>query len=207
VKKLILCLIVLATLAGCTLLAQELAGDWQGTLQNDEPLRVVLKISKADTGTLSAKAYLIDEDPQAIPIDSIARDGSGVEFAIARFQGSYEGRPSTDGNTITGMWTQNGGSRALNFVRATTETAWPTDATPHSVRFIPVEQNVKLEVLDWGGTGRPLVLLAGLGDTAHAFDRFALKLLPPTMSTESHAEAGAYPVHQPRLTATTQLIV
>jgi non-heme chloroperoxidase len=159
-------------------LAQELAGDWQGTLQNDVPLRVVLKISKADAGTLNAKAYLIDEDPQAIPIDSIARDGSGVKFAIAQFQGSYEGKLSTDGNTITGMWTQNGGSKALNFVRATTETAWPTDATPHSVRFIPVEQNVKLEVLDWGGTGRPLVLLAGLGDTAHVFDRFALKLTP-----------------------------
>jgi hypothetical protein len=49
-------------------LAQELAGDWQGTLQNDVPLRVVLKISKADAGTLNAKAYLIDEDPQATPL-------------------------------------------------------------------------------------------------------------------------------------------
>lgn len=28
-------------------------------------------------------------------------------------------------------------------------------------------------MLDWGGTGRPLVFLAGLGDTAHAFDKFA----------------------------------
>jgi non-heme chloroperoxidase len=31
-------------------------------------------------------------------------------------------------------------------------------------------------VLDWGGSGRPLVLLAGLGDTAHVFDEFAPKL-------------------------------
>jgi pimeloyl-ACP methyl ester carboxylesterase len=31
-------------------------------------------------------------------------------------------------------------------------------------------------VLDWGGTGRPLVLLPGGGDTAHAFDDFAPKL-------------------------------
>jgi pimeloyl-ACP methyl ester carboxylesterase len=36
---------------------------------------------------------------------------------------------------------------------------------------------VKLEVLDWGGTGRPLVLLAGLGNSAHGFDKFAPKLL------------------------------
>jgi non-heme chloroperoxidase len=42
--------------------------------------------------------------------------------------------------------------------------------------MIAVEPDVKLEVLDWGGTGRPLVLLAGMGDTAHVFDEFAPKL-------------------------------
>lgn len=35
---------------------------------------------------------------------------------------------------------------------------------------------VRLEVLDWGGSGRPLVLLAGMGNTAHIFDKFAPKL-------------------------------
>ena len=35
---------------------------------------------------------------------------------------------------------------------------------------------MRLEVLDWGGSGRPLVLLAGLGNTAHVFDEFAPKL-------------------------------
>lgn len=42
--------------------------------------------------------------------------------------------------------------------------------------MIPVEPNVTLEVLDWGGTGRSIVLLAGMGDTAHVFDKFAPKL-------------------------------
>ena len=36
-----------------------------------------------------------------------------------------------------------------------------------------VEQGVQLEVLDWGGSGRPLIFLAGAGDTAHASDNFA----------------------------------
>jgi len=36
-----------------------------------------------------------------------------------------------------------------------------------------VEKNVKLEVLDWGGSGEPLVLLAGPGNSAHIFDKFA----------------------------------
>jgi pimeloyl-ACP methyl ester carboxylesterase len=44
------------------------------------------------------------------------------------------------------------------------------------VQFVEVETGVKLEVLDWGGTGLPLVLLTGLGDTAHVFDTFAPKL-------------------------------
>lgn len=40
-------------------------------------------------------------------------------------------------------------------------------------RFVTVAPEVKLEVLDWGGSGRPLVFLSGLGDTAHVYDDFA----------------------------------
>ncbi len=50
------------------------------------------------------------------------------------------------------------------------------DPSQHKVQFVTVEENVQLEVLDWGGTGRPVVLLAGRGFTAHVFDGFAEKL-------------------------------
>jgi len=50
------------------------------------------------------------------------------------------------------------------------------DPSPHSIQFVTVDKNVSLEVLDWGGSGRPIVLLAGLGGTAHVFDDFAPKL-------------------------------
>jgi len=50
------------------------------------------------------------------------------------------------------------------------------DPSSHVSRFIPVGQDVRLEVLDWGGTGRPLVLLPGGGNTAHVFDDFAPRL-------------------------------
>lgn len=50
------------------------------------------------------------------------------------------------------------------------------DPSKHKVQFVTVEDGVRLEVLDWGGTGRPVVLLAGLGFTAHVFDGFAEKL-------------------------------
>jgi non-heme chloroperoxidase len=50
------------------------------------------------------------------------------------------------------------------------------DPSAHRVQFVTVEPAVRLEVLDWGGTGKPVVLLAGLGMTAHVFDGFAEKL-------------------------------
>jgi len=50
------------------------------------------------------------------------------------------------------------------------------DPSNHKIQFVNVEEGVDLEVLDWGGAGRPLVLLAGLGWTAHVFDDFAPKL-------------------------------
>lgn len=53
--------------------------------------------------------------------------------------------------------------------------AWH-DPSRHSIQFVTVEPDVKLEVLDWGGTGRALILLAGLGNTAHVYDDFAPKL-------------------------------
>jgi non-heme chloroperoxidase len=50
------------------------------------------------------------------------------------------------------------------------------DPAPHHVQFVRVDDSVQLEVLDFGGTGRPIILLAGLGNTAHVFDEFAPKL-------------------------------
>ncbi len=47
------------------------------------------------------------------------------------------------------------------------------DASPHREGFVTVAQGVRLRYLDWGGTGAPLVFLAGLGDTGHEFDDFA----------------------------------
>src|SRR5262249_17029680 len=50
------------------------------------------------------------------------------------------------------------------------------DSSPHTTRFVTVDKGVSLEGVDWGGSGKPVVLLAGGGDTAHVFDDFAPKL-------------------------------
>ncbi len=45
-----------------------------------------------------------------------------------------------------------------------------------TIRYVPIGPTTSLEVVDWGGDGMPVILLAGLGHTAHAFDDFAPRL-------------------------------
>jgi pimeloyl-ACP methyl ester carboxylesterase len=63
----------------------------------------------------------------------------------------------------------------LPSVAVTGQTTW-TDPAPHQQKFIKVEGDVSLEVLDWGGSGRPVVLLSQLGQTAHIYDDWARSL-------------------------------
>lgn len=97
-----------------------------------------------------------------------------LDFSIAMVQGSYHGKMSADGNRIDGTWTQ-GSPTPLNFERATDATSWLTKS---KTRMVAVAPGVSLEVIDWGGSGPPIVFLAGLGNTAHIFDNFAPKFLP-----------------------------
>lgn len=55
---------------------------------------------------------------------------------------------------------------------AAAQSPW-RDTTHHTAHFVTVQRGVKLHYLDFGGSGPPLVFLAGLGNTAHAFDDFA----------------------------------
>ena len=173
-KKMMLWIIALAALCGSSLYAQDIVGDWQGTLKAGKDLRTILKISKTANGGWSALLYSIDQSTDGMPVNSMTLEGSSLKFSIDAVHGSYEGKLSPDGNSIAGVWNQ-GSPLPLTFERATKETAWAIDPTSHSVQFIPVEDGVKLEVLDWGGTGRPLVFLTGLGNNAHIFDKFAPK--------------------------------
>lgn len=160
--------------------AQDITGDWQGALKvGARELRLIVHIEKDGAAAWKATLASIDQSPDrgaVIPADSVTVDGADVKFSVAMIHGSYAGKLSADGTSMTGNWTQ-GMPLPLELKRATPETAWK-DPSPHSVQFVTVEKDVKLEVLDWGGTGRPMVLLPGLGNTAHIFDQFAQKLTP-----------------------------
>jgi len=44
------------------------------------------------------------------------------------------------------------------------------DPSHHRVSFVNAAPGVRLEVLDWGGRGTAMLLLAGSGDTAHVYE-------------------------------------
>jgi len=173
--KRMLLIAAIAMALGGTLYAQDIAGDWQGTLKTGAGLRVILHITKGDNGGWNAMLYSIDQGPDGIKVDSVTLQGTDVKVSVNQIHGSYEGKLSADGNSIAGTWTQ-GPPLPLDLQRATKETLWQTDSSPHTISFVTVDKDVKLEVLDWGGSGRPVVLLTGLGNNAHVFDKFAPKL-------------------------------
>jgi hypothetical protein len=50
------------------------------------------------------------------------------------------------------------------------------ETTPYeAVKFVTVAPGVKLEVLDWGGSGEVMVLLTGLGDNARLRTKLVAK--------------------------------
>jgi len=161
---------------------QDISGDWQGTLERGgQKLRGILRVTKGDDGALRGMIIPVDGTNDwglGIPVTSMTLQGPTLKFTVASNQGVYEGTLSSDGMSITGTWKQGQTpAQPLIYQRATKDTAWK-DPSPHTVQFVTVEKDVKLEVLDWGGAGKPLILLAGLGNTAHVFDKFAPKLTP-----------------------------
>ena len=173
-RKLALALLLVLPTAALSLRAQSIVGQWQGTLQSPHPLRVVLNVWRDTTGSLQAYDVSIDQSPDHIPVTTISMTHEELDFSIAMIQGSYHGKISADGNRIDGTWTQ-GSPMPLNFERATEATSWLTKS---KTRLVAVAPGMSLEVIDWGGSGPPIVFLSVLGNTAHIFDNFAPKFLP-----------------------------
>ena len=109
-------LVIAASLAR----AQDIAGDWQGTLSvSGAELRLVLHISKAPDNSFKATLDSIDQPgANGIPVNSITLKDSKLNLDVATVHGTYDGNVAADGKTITGTWTQ-AAPLPLEFKRAT----------------------------------------------------------------------------------------
>ena len=143
----------LTALVALPAFAQDIAGDWQGTVKaGAQELRLIVKIGESASGGWKATLYSIDQSPNPIPVGTVTLLGANLKLNVEKVRATYEGKVSADGNTIAGTWTQ-GAAFPLELRRATKQTAWQIDPSNHKVQFINVDANVKLEVLDWGGQG------------------------------------------------------
>jgi hypothetical protein len=95
--------------------AQEISGDWHGSVEvpNDAPLRLALHIANPNTATVDSA----DEGVTALPVDSIHVSGATLQFEIKSISGVYAGKITPDGSRMTGTWSQDGGVWPLNWER------------------------------------------------------------------------------------------
>jgi uncharacterized protein (TIGR03435 family) len=140
-KKLILLWVIGVT----ALQAQTITGTWQGTLKpGAQDLRLAIKIS-LDDDKLKAVSYAVDMPGQVVPAGTITQSGSTIKMTFPQVNGSYEGKLSADGNTMTGTFNQ-GQPLPLILVRATPDTAWTIPEPPPPPKQMPADAKPVFEV-------------------------------------------------------------
>jgi len=121
-KKLAMMIVILASTVFIAK-AQDVVGDWQGTLKaGGAELRLALHITKAEGGELNATLDSIDQGANGIPASAITLKDSQLNLTVEAWHGTYEGKVNAAATEIDGTWTQ-GQSLPLNFKRAVAQPA------------------------------------------------------------------------------------
>lgn len=146
-KKWMLTIMALAA-SSTPLFAQNIVGDWQGTLpgaQGRPPLRIIFKITRAPADeSLKVTMYSIDQGGQPINSSSASLQGSTFKMGVTAIGGNYEGK--FEGDSMTGNWSQGGGTIPLNLARATPATAWTIPEPPPPPKLMAADANPVFDV-------------------------------------------------------------
>ena len=73
---------------------------------------------------------------------------------------------------VTGMMIHQAPGLDVPAPKINSSIGGPSDKSPHKSAFVTAN-GIKMNYLDWGGTGDVIILLAGLGNDAHVFDEIA----------------------------------
>jgi hypothetical protein len=138
----------LVLFAFCAAHAQDIAGDWEGTLHAGADLHLVLHISKGDGGSLKATLDSVDQAAYGIAVSSITLKDSKLSLEVELVHGTYEGTVASDGGSIAGTWTQ-GQPLPLDFKRSTKEhrPAKPSDIDGAWMGTIELGGGIKVRVV------------------------------------------------------------
>jgi uncharacterized protein len=127
-----LCGLFLLTVASVFAADLNPAGEWNGMLKPAPSVELRLKpdVETSAAGELKATLFSIDQGSGAIAASTTKLAGDKITLTFPSIDGSYEGQLSADSKTITGTWSQGGGSLPLTMNRGPVpmDTASPSAA-------------------------------------------------------------------------------
>jgi hypothetical protein len=122
----------LAVSAALAAQAQNIEGDWQGTLKaGPAELRLVVHVSADGHGGYRGTLDSLDQGAKGIPISSISFQAGKLSWTISSLGASYEGKLTKDAELIQGTLTQ-GQPFPLDLKRVSPEAAAPKPAAKPS---------------------------------------------------------------------------
>ncbi len=154
--------------------ATDISGTWQGIIQGPTgPVRRIMEISKAN-GRWNVVVHAIDESDVPLVTHDVTVRGSDIRMRFNMntepwfdYHRLYLATLAHQGTAMVGAWgIAHGSADEMTFLKVARPT-WKIIRP--KLHMVSVDGNVKDEVLDWGGSGRPVLLLAGLGNTAHVW--------------------------------------
>lgn len=98
-------------------ISSSLEGTWNGTLQADGGLRLVLTLTNHADGTATGVVTNIDEGGLTIPV-TIAESGSTVTIESRVVPGTFSLAFTSEGTELAGTFKQNGAEAPMTFRRA-----------------------------------------------------------------------------------------
>ncbi len=182
--------------------ADFIAGRWYGLIEaGSNRLRLVLKLTKATDGSLSATVDSPDQGATDLPVDTVTfRDGT-LRFEMKRLGAAYEGTLSRNGTQILGTWKQGGNSLGLIFRRP--------DRRPSAQVGPSQVQRGRVQLKPCGNEGLPSEALCGKYEVfedrkAKAGRRIALNIvLLPALSEKPAPDPLFYLAGGPGAAATS----
>jgi len=112
-----------------------------------------------------------------LAIEATGQGKAGIEL-VSGEDYSVPGSPLTltfqkDGTgKVTGMIIHQAPGLDIPAPKINSSSEAPSDKSPHKSAFVTAN-GIKMNYLDWGGTGDVIILLAGFGNDAHVFDEIA----------------------------------
>jgi len=160
IRRLTLLAVAAAFLPGVCRAESQIAGDWQGTLSaGGAELRLVLHITAAKDGNLTATLDSIDQGANGIPVSAVTLKDSKLSLTLDAINGSYEGVVNQDATKIAGTWSQ-GQPLPLDFKRTPAQAA-SAAAPPAKPSLDGLDEFITQTMKDWKVPGLAIAVVQG----------------------------------------------